>query len=99
MHTVGMDELLANLAAHPNIEVRVFNPFSAGRQTVATRKLLTTIPQCFRFLDPAQEGAGLPVMDEKGRATFPMTPPDYTKRMMRFVDEFGVNIVVHALTA
>lgn len=37
MHTVGMDELLANLAAHPNIEVRVFNPFSAGRQTVATR--------------------------------------------------------------
>ena len=41
----------------------------------------------------ALPNAGLPIMDEKGRATFPMGPADFTKGMMRFVDEFGVNIV------
>ncbi len=28
-----------------------------------------------------------------GKPHFPMTPPDFTKGMMRFVEEFGVNIV------
>ena len=37
MYTAGMDELLIGLAAHPNVEVRLFNPFSAGRGHVATR--------------------------------------------------------------
>lgn len=37
MHTIGLDELLADLAAHAGVEVRLFNPFSAGRQTLATR--------------------------------------------------------------
>jgi len=41
----------------------------------------------------ALPNAGLPVMDDKGRATFPMGPADFTKGMMRFVEEFGVNIV------
>jgi 5-methyltetrahydrofolate--homocysteine methyltransferase len=41
----------------------------------------------------ALPNAGLPIMDEKGRATFPMGPADFTKGMMRFVEEFGVNIV------
>ncbi|MGD0461491.1 MAG: methionine synthase [Tepidisphaeraceae bacterium] len=36
--------------------------------------------------------AGLPVYVE-GKAHFPMTPPDFTKGVMRFVEEFGVNIV------
>ncbi len=36
--------------------------------------------------------AGLPVFVE-GKAHFPMTPPDFTKGVMRFVEEFGVNIV------
>jgi 5-methyltetrahydrofolate--homocysteine methyltransferase len=36
--------------------------------------------------------AGLPVYVE-GRAHFPMTPPDFTKGVMRFIEEFGVNIV------
>ena len=44
-------------------------------------------------LTSALPNAGLPVLDEKGRASFPMTPPDFTKGMMRFVEEFGVNIV------
>src|SRR2546421_1031426 len=36
--------------------------------------------------------AGLPVMVE-GKSHFPMGPADFTKGMMRFVDDFGVNIV------
>src|SRR5690606_358478 len=36
--------------------------------------------------------AGLPIMVD-GKSHFPMTPPDFTKGMMRFVEEFGVNVV------
>ena len=52
-----------------------------------------TICQTWPRLVSALPNAGLPVLDEKGRASFPMTPPDFTKGMMRFVEEFGVNIV------
>jgi 5-methyltetrahydrofolate--homocysteine methyltransferase len=41
----------------------------------------------------ALPNAGLPVMDDKGRASFPMTPPDFTRGVMRLIEEFGVNIV------
>ncbi|HJV59580.1 MAG TPA: phospholipase D family protein [Albitalea sp.] len=30
-YTAGMDDMLLGLAAHPNVEVRLFNPFGAGR--------------------------------------------------------------------
>jgi 5-methyltetrahydrofolate--homocysteine methyltransferase len=40
----------------------------------------------------ALPNAGLPVMVD-GKPHFPMTPADFTKGMMRFVEEFGVNIV------
>ncbi len=40
----------------------------------------------------ALPNAGLPIMVD-GKASFPMTPPDFTKGVMRMVDEFGVNIV------
>ena len=33
----GLDEILATLAAHPNIQVRVFNPLQLGRSTGVTR--------------------------------------------------------------
>src|SRR6476661_7026696 len=36
--------------------------------------------------------AGLPVMVD-GKSHFPMTPSDFTKGMMRFVNDFGVNVV------
>ena len=36
--------------------------------------------------------AGLPVMVD-GKSHFPMTPADFTKGMLRFVNDFGVNIV------
>ncbi|HEX4056296.1 MAG TPA: methionine synthase [Tepidisphaeraceae bacterium] len=39
-----------------------------------------------------QPNAGLPVFVE-GKAHFPMNPGDYVKGVMRFVEEFGVNIV------
>ena len=41
----------------------------------------------------ALPNAGLPIMDSAGRTTFPMNPADFTKGMMRFVEDFGVNIV------
>ena len=40
----------------------------------------------------ALPNAGMPI-NVNGRASFPMNPPDFTKGMLRFVDEFGVDIV------
>ncbi|KWT98829.1 Cardiolipin synthetase [Variovorax sp. WDL1] len=37
LYTAGADALLASLAAHPNVEVRLFNPFPAGRGRLITR--------------------------------------------------------------
>jgi putative cardiolipin synthase len=37
LYTAGQDALLLGLAAYPNVEVRLFNPFPAGRDAVLTR--------------------------------------------------------------
>ncbi len=37
LYTVGSDRLLSDLAAQPNVELRLFNPFPAGRSTSLTR--------------------------------------------------------------
>ncbi len=37
LYTAGMDELLLGLAATPNVELRLFNPFAAGRESLGTR--------------------------------------------------------------
>ncbi|CAN7520527.1 phospholipase D family protein [Variovorax sp. LjRoot290] len=37
LYTAGADELLAGLGAHANVEVRLFNPFPAGRDRLVTR--------------------------------------------------------------
>ena len=37
LYTAGADTLFAGLAAHPNVEVRMFNPFPAGRDRLGTR--------------------------------------------------------------
>jgi putative cardiolipin synthase len=37
LNTAGTDELLLGLDAHPNIEVRLFNPFVLGRSSLAAR--------------------------------------------------------------
>jgi phosphatidylserine/phosphatidylglycerophosphate/cardiolipin synthase-like enzyme len=39
LYTVGMDKLLLGLAAHPNVEVRLFNPFVSGRELATLRML------------------------------------------------------------
>ena len=36
-YTVGMDALLASLAAEPGVQVRLFNPFAFGRDSAALR--------------------------------------------------------------
>ena len=36
-NTAGMDRVLLGLAAFPNVEIRLFNPFGAGRPSVAGR--------------------------------------------------------------
>jgi 5-methyltetrahydrofolate--homocysteine methyltransferase len=43
-------------------------------------------------LTSALPNAGMPIMVD-GKSQFPMNPTDFTKGMLRFVDEFGVNIV------
>ncbi|RUP28682.1 MAG: phospholipase D family protein, partial [Curvibacter sp.] len=37
LHTAGSDELLLGLAAHPNVTLRLFNPFPGGRGHLLTR--------------------------------------------------------------
>lgn len=37
LYTAGSDELLLGLAAHPNVELRLFNPFPAGRSGLVSR--------------------------------------------------------------
>jgi putative cardiolipin synthase len=37
LYTAGSDSLLLGLAAHPNVEVRLFNPFPSGRDGLVTR--------------------------------------------------------------
>ncbi len=39
MYTAGDDELLSAFAAHPNVELRLYNPFVAGRDRLLTRFL------------------------------------------------------------
>ena len=37
LYTAGADPLFTSFAAHPNVEVRLFNPFPAGRDRFGTR--------------------------------------------------------------
>jgi putative cardiolipin synthase len=41
LYTARSDRMLLGLAAYPNVEVRVFNPFPAGRAFMATRFLFS----------------------------------------------------------
>ena len=40
-YTAGEDDLLAEFASYPNVEVRLYNPFGAGRAALSTRLLLS----------------------------------------------------------
>jgi putative cardiolipin synthase len=41
LYTVGEDDLIQGMAAYPNVEVRLFNPFPEGRISLASRFLLS----------------------------------------------------------
>src|SRR4051812_46884263 len=62
--------------------------FGPPELTESTRFIAENWP---RFVS-ALPNAGLPVMVD-GKTKFPMTPADFTKGMLRFVNDFGVNIV------
>ncbi len=62
-----------------------FGPYELS-ETV--RQIAETWPRMVSALP----NAGLPVMVE-GKTHFPMNPTDFTKGVMRFVDDFGVEIV------
>ena len=38
----GLDEVMATLAVHPNVHIRVFNPLHLGRSTGITRAMIPT---------------------------------------------------------
>ena len=40
--TQGQDAMLAQLSTHPNLEIRLFNPFAGGRANLVTRVLAST---------------------------------------------------------
>ena len=47
-YTTGKDDRIAWYSAHPNVEVRVFNPFAYGRSLFATR-ILTSLTEINRI--------------------------------------------------
>ena len=48
LYTAGLDPLLLGLAAHPNVEVRLFNPFPGGRWGLVSR-FLASLPDFGRL--------------------------------------------------
>jgi 5-methyltetrahydrofolate--homocysteine methyltransferase len=87
----GSDPSALVTAIEPYTEVDVLGvncAFGPNELTETVRYLCGNWPRMVSALP----NAGLPVFDN-GKARFPMTPPDFTKGMLRFVEEFGVNIV------
>ncbi len=81
--------LVASFVPYREIDVLgvncAFGPYDLAE---TTRYLCENWPRYVSVLP----NAGLPVMVE-GRSHFPMGPEDFTKGVMRFVEEFGVNLV------
>jgi 5-methyltetrahydrofolate--homocysteine methyltransferase len=82
--------LVATFLPFDEVDVLGLNcAFGPTELTETTRYIAENWPR----LVSALPNAGLPVMDEKGHAHFPMGPTDYVKGVMRFVNDFGVGIV------
>ena len=82
--------LVATFVSYDEVDVLGVNcAFGPTELTETVRYIAGNWPR----LVSALPNAGLPVMDEHARPHFPMGPADFTKGMMRFVEEFGVNIV------
>jgi 5-methyltetrahydrofolate--homocysteine methyltransferase len=88
---VGSDPSALVAAVEPFVEVDVLGlncAFGPYELTEIVRQISEEWPR----LTSALPNAGMPITVD-GKAVFPMNPPDFTKGMMRFVEEFGVNIV------
>jgi 5-methyltetrahydrofolate--homocysteine methyltransferase len=81
--------LVATVEPYREVEVLGVNcAFGPVELTETVRFIAQNWPR----LVSALPNAGLPIMVD-GKARFPMNPADFTRGMLRFVDEFGVNIV------
>jgi len=81
--------LVAAFEPYKNVDVLGVNcAFGPNELTETVRNICQTWPR----LVSALPNAGLPVMVD-GKSHFPMNPTDFTKGVMRMVNEFGVNIV------
>src|SRR2546423_7453629 len=81
--------LVATFLPYSEIDVLGVNcAFGPPELTETVRYIAHNWPR----LVSALPNAGLPIMLD-GKSVFPMTPADYTRGMVRFVEEFGVNIV------
>jgi 5-methyltetrahydrofolate--homocysteine methyltransferase len=80
---------VATFLPYREIDVLGLNcAFGPGELTETMHFIASNWP---RFVS-ALPNAGLPVMID-GKSHFPMNPADFTRGVMRFVQEFGVNIV------
>ena len=88
---LGSDPSAFVAAIEPYAEVDVLGlncAFGPNELTEMVRQISEEWPR----LTSALPNAGMPITVD-GKAVFPMNPPDFTRGMMRFVEEFGVNIV------
>lgn len=87
----GSDPSALVAAFEPYDEVQIlglncaFGPYELAE---STRFIAENWPRLVSVLP----NAGLPIMVD-GKSHFPMTPSDFTKGVMRFVNDFGVNVV------
>jgi 5-methyltetrahydrofolate--homocysteine methyltransferase len=83
------DGFVATLEAFSEIDVLGVNcAFGPPELTETVRFIGENWPR----LVSALPNAGMPIM-VNGKSVFPMNPTDFTKGMIRYVTEFGVNIV------
>ena len=83
------DGFVATFDAFPEIDVLGVNcAFGPPELTETVRFVADNWPRMVSALP----NAGLPIM-VNGKSVFPMNPADFTKGMIRYVTEFGVNIV------
>jgi 5-methyltetrahydrofolate--homocysteine methyltransferase len=87
----GSDPSALVAAIEPYEEVAVLG-VNCAFGPIELTETVRTICQTWPRLVSALPNAGLPIMVE-GKPHFPMGPADFVRGMMRFVEEFGVNII------
>ena len=81
--------VVAALEPYKSVEFLGVNcAFGPTELTESVRYMAANWPRMVSALP----NAGLPIM-VNGKSHFPMNPVDFTKGVMRYVDEFGVNVV------